>query len=273
MKFVHLLTLAAVAQANAKYTISRTLFAADARGPAVAVQTLSNGATGERVEVLESWGGKLERVSLRHAAPLGRGGSSKPPRDIIASRCASFKTCNASALRSQGAPGALLIPFANRVAYGAYSFGGKRHFLSADNSTVSHGFLIQGRPMQLMAKSVAASSATLVLGARFNGSDMGYPFVVSVNVSYSLSAAGLSVTVRARNDNADGSAAPFMAGCHPYFKLLHGGFEKARLELDRCSQWNRQAQLPIQVRIIRMRWCYRCCWCCRWRCSSCRCSC
>ncbi len=49
-------------------------------------------------------------------------------------------------------------------------------------------------------------------------------------VSYTLSSRyGLTVKVRARNEMDDGRAAPFMAGCHPYFKLENSDFSTARL--------------------------------------------
>jgi len=90
----------------------------------------------------------------------------------------------------------------------------------------------------------------------FNGSDAGYPYRAAVNVTYRLSEKGmLHVTVRARNVNGDGSALPFMAGCHPYFKLLNGGFETAKLVLDRCGAatgggWNRQAQVRSHAIVL-----------------------
>lgn len=88
---------------------------------------------------------------------------------------------------------------------------------------------------------------TVVLGYVFNGSNVGYPFKVGVNVSYTLSAAGLAVTIRAQNLMTS-SSAPFMAGCHPYFRLLHGGLSQAKVVLDRsCTEWDRQGQTETQV--------------------------
>jgi galactose mutarotase-like enzyme len=70
------------------------------------------------------------------------------------------------------------------------------------------------------------------------------PFRVRVRVTYVLSGAGLSVTVRATNAMSH-SAAPFQAGCHPYFHLRNSDFRTAKLVLDRaCCGWNRQLVTP-----------------------------
>ena len=213
---------------------------------AVRVSVLRNHDTGESVDILQSFGGKVERVSLLVGSCDG--GQSCDPRDVIASRCnGTYVNCTSALLKAQDAPGALLMPFANRIAHGRYSFQGAEHRLTSDNSTPSHGFLIQGRPMDVLAHSTSKSNATLVLGALFDGTDPGYPFTVHVTVSYTLSAAGLSVHIKATNCMAS-SAAPFQAGCHPYFRLLNSNFSTAHLTLDRsCTQWNRQMQTPIQV--------------------------
>ena len=215
----------------------------------VTVKVLSNTATGESVEVLQSWGGKLERVALCKPSAGGECPGKSAVRDVIASRCeAGDPNCTAATLQGDSSLGALLIPFANRIFQGRYLFGGVEHRLTDDNSTASHGFLIQGRPMQEVSTLVTAEKAELVLGVLFDGSDQGYPFRVAVNVTYVLSAKSkLSVRVRARNDMSDGSPAPFMAGCHPYFRLLNSDFGTAKLELDRCSGWNRQLQTDGQV--------------------------
>jgi galactose mutarotase-like enzyme len=182
------------------------------------VQVLANSETGESVEVLQDWGGKLSRIQLSKANTL---------RDVIATRCPDPKKCTAADLEGQATLGALLIPFANRILNGQYKFSGKMQYLSPTNETVSQGFLVNGRPMAVLSATATRKDATLVLGYNFNGSDVGYPFHVAVNVSYILSTAGLTVTIRAKNLMAS-SPAPFMAGCHPYFKLLHG-FAKAKV--------------------------------------------
>ena len=205
------------------------------------LKVLQNTQTGESVEVIWDWGGKLARVQL--------GGRSSKPRDIISTHCADLESCTAKDLEEGatewGAP--LLIPFANRVAFGHYDFGGQTHYLSKDNSTVSHGFLVKGEPMKVLSARSTLHNATLVLSHTFTGDDLGYPFTVGVNVSYTLSTTGLTVTIRAKN-LMDAKPAPFMAGAHPYFHLLHSKSDEAKVVLDRsCSEWNRQGQTKMQV--------------------------
>jgi hypothetical protein len=135
-------------------------------GGSVHLKVLRNTATGESVEVMQNWGGKLERLVLR-------GGSGRP-RDVIFSRCFGERLhCNATTLQHVRAAGGLLIPFANRVAHGRYLFSGREQRLSNDNSTVSHGLLVDGRPLQLVRQHSSSSNATLVLGVLFNGTDPG----------------------------------------------------------------------------------------------------
>ena len=102
--------------------------------------------------------------------------------------------------------------------------------------------------MHEISTTTTSTKATLVLGVLLDGSDKGYPFVVQVNVSYTLDVGGvLSVVIRAQNVIKDGTPAPFMAGCHPYFKLAHSTFKTARVVLDNRTRWNRQVQLMAQV--------------------------
>jgi len=226
--------------ASAPFAVSDATYPSAGGGSAVHTKVLTNLETGECAEILASWGGKLERVALRR-------GSGHPVRPVIASRCPTSGQCTAEMLQGDASPGAMLIPFANRVDKGVYTFGGDTHHLSPDNSTVSHGFLIQGRPLRTVRQDATATAATVVLGVMLNGTDPGYPFVVDVTITYRLDAAGLWVTVNGRNA-MQGLPAPFMVGCHPYFKLQHSTFDNATLKLDRtCTEWNRAWQTLDQV--------------------------
>ena len=49
----------------------------------------------------------------------------------------SLSSCTAALLQAQSSLGALLIPFANRITYGRYTFNGVEQKLSTDNSTVT----------------------------------------------------------------------------------------------------------------------------------------
>eukprot|EP00040_Diaphanoeca_grandis_P017280 m.89912 g.89912 ORF g.89912 m.89912 type:complete len:366 (-) comp26343_c0_seq1:315-1412(-) len=205
---------------------------------------LQNTRTGESAEVLWNWGGKIEKLVLKGTKPDG------VLRDVIATRCISGEECNATVLQNTTtrALGALLIPFANRIENGSYSFDGREEYFNHDNVTVSHGFLIDGLPMSILGQSTTNDNASLQLGYVFNGSEPGYPFVVKVVVTYTLGTLGQGLTVNIRATNLMGTtAAPFMVGCHPYFKLEHSTVMTARAVLDKCTSWNRQLQTLDQV--------------------------
>eukprot|EP00037_Helgoeca_nana_P019148 m.185694 g.185694 ORF g.185694 m.185694 type:complete len:417 (-) comp24742_c0_seq2:1946-3196(-) len=234
-------TAAARAERSPFAITDRVYHSTTAGQAAVRSKVLTNTATGESAEVLWNWGGKVERVALRK--PTTAEGRGFVVRDVIASRCgAAQSNCTAEDMQGNPSLGALLIPFANRVASGLYTFNGRTEQLSPTNDTVRHGFLIRGRPLRVVSTAATAASATVVLDVTFNGSDPGYPFVVDVTVTYTLDAAGFTVHVRGVN-RMESSPAPFMVGCHPYFALQHSTFDTAKVELDRqCTQWNRAYQ-------------------------------
>ena len=120
----------AVASATASpFTVSARQFSGGDEGaPDLTMQVLANSATGESAEILQSWGGKVERVRVCKRAASGSGGASggasgggdacaSPPRDVIASRCDSGGAdgtggnCTAALLQGSSSLGALLIPF------------------------------------------------------------------------------------------------------------------------------------------------------------------
>ena len=81
-------------------------------------KTLFNLATGESFQIVHSWGGKTE--SLRLVSP-----ATGKLRDVLQTHDG-----NATALRlGPHYAGAILLPFANRIRNGTYSFYGKTHHL------------------------------------------------------------------------------------------------------------------------------------------------
>ena len=203
------------------------------------IHTLQNTITGESIDILSTWGGKINRIQLI--------GSNNKLRDVIYTRCTNLQNCTAKDLESNATPGAMLIPWANRIYHGTYTFNNKVEHLTKDNSTASQGFLIQGRPMQVIKSISTNTNATLILGYDFDGTDIGYPFNIQVHITYVLSQTGLTVHVDATN-LMQSLSAPFMTGCHPYFNLMHSNFSTSKIVLDRtCTEWNRQWQTIGQV--------------------------
>lgn len=107
--------------------------------------------------------------------------------------------------------GALLAPWPNRTADGAYEFGGARHQLPVnepERGTAAHGLVawldfaaVSAGPDELMLRAVIPPQP-------------GYPWRVRLEVTFTLSADGLTQEIVAVNESA--SDAPFGLGGHPY---------------------------------------------------------
>lgn len=125
-----------------------------------------------------------------------------------------------------GAHGAPLIPWPNRLADGRYSFEGTEHQVSLtepDKHNAIHGFL-RWRPWQ----PVEHSSDRILMAASLFPLE-GYPFALDVRVDYRLDDAGLTVTTTATNVGDD--TCPYGCGQHPY--LSPGS--SARGLVDDCT--------------------------------------
>ena len=125
-----------------------------------------------------------------------------------------------------------------------------------------HGYLYR-KPMAVLAASGGDDHATLTLGYDFDGTDAGYPFLLRVNVTYSLHAADLvhgrptrfGVTTSVRNTMA-ARPRPYFNSWHSYFKVAD--ISRTSLELDGCSRWNHirvphgqsPAQAPAQAQTL-----------------------
>ena len=110
--------------------------------------------------------------------------------------------------------GQVLIPWPNRIQDGRYSFDGREHQLPLTEP--EHGNAIHGL-VRWVAWTIAERAEDRVVMHHVIRPQPGYPFVVSVDIEYGLSANGLSVRTTATNLGA--TACPFGAGAHPYLTL------------------------------------------------------
>jgi aldose 1-epimerase len=130
-----------------------------------------------------------------------------------------------------GAHGAPLIPWPNRLADGRYSFDGIDNQLALsepERHNAIHG-LMRWRPWAALEH--AASS--VLMGARLLPL-AGYPFTLDLRISYELSDAGLTVTTTARNVGS--SACPYGAGQHPYLSPGTGLIDDCELQLPAATR-------------------------------------
>jgi aldose 1-epimerase len=110
-----------------------------------------------------------------------------------------------------GAHGAPLIPWPNRLADGKYVFDGAQYQVALsepEKHNAIHG-LLRWRAWQV----VRTSSAGVTMGVRLHPMQ-GYPFLLDVEVDYTLDDDGLTVTTT--GTNAGVRPCPYGAGQHPY---------------------------------------------------------
>jgi len=193
---------------------------------ALGMKVLTNQATGERVEVIWESGGRTERALLRSP-------TTGLLRDVIQTH-----EGDAVAVRNnEHWAGTILLPFANRIRNGTYSFFGQTYYLPRNEDTPGvrtdalHGFLAN-RSLEVTSTGCDNNSAYVSLGYRFDGtSTPGWPFKLDVEVTYTLSAGSLTIGTRATSLEAS-HAVPFFNSWHPYFAV--GSVPKALVEFDSC---------------------------------------
>jgi aldose 1-epimerase len=126
-----------------------------------------------------------------------------------------------------GAHGAPLVPWPNRLADGRYSFDGQDHQLALTEPprrNAIHGLLLW-RPWQVVDRR----PERIVMGARLHPLP-GYPFTLDVQVAYELGEDGLSVATTA--NNAGDRACPYGNGHHPYLSPGEGLIDDCTLQLE-----------------------------------------
>ena len=125
-----------------------------------------------------------------------------------------------------GAHGAVLVPWPNRLADGRYRFDGIEYQVALTEPVTHnaiHGFLMW-RPW----RAVEREPSRVVMGTRLHPM-MGYPFDLDVRVTYQLDDGGLTVTTVATNRGR--GPCPYGCGQHPYLSPGTGLIDDCVLEL------------------------------------------
>lgn len=144
-----------------------------------------------------------------------------------------------------GAHGAVLVPWPNRLGDGRYSFDGADYQVALTEPSkhnAIHGFL-RWRPWRLLDRS----PDRVALIARLRPLP-GYPFALDVRVEYTLDAgSGLTATTTATN--VGDRDCPYGCGQHPYLSPGTGQIDDARLELAAGTRvvTDEQRQLPTDT--------------------------
>lgn len=142
-----------------------------------------------------------------------------------------------------GAHGAPLIPWPNRLGDGRYSFDGTEYQVALtepEKHNAIHGFL-HWRPWH----PITRSADRIVMGATLFALE-GYPFCLDVEIEYRLDEGGLSVTTTATNIGEQ--ACPYGSGQHPYLSPGSGLVDDCVLQLaaDTRIVTDPDRQLPIE---------------------------
>jgi aldose 1-epimerase len=125
-----------------------------------------------------------------------------------------------------GAHGAPLIPWPNRLGDGRYRFEGVDHQLALSEPlkhNAIHG-LLRWRPWQASERE----PHRVVMSTRLYPQP-GYPFALDVSIAYELGDEGLTVATTA--ENIGERACPYGAGQHPYISPGGGLIDDCVLEL------------------------------------------
>jgi aldose 1-epimerase len=133
---------------------------------------------------------------------------------------------------ADGAHGAVLAPWPNRLADGRYTFDGAEHQLALSEPRTRCA--IHGLVRWASWGAQRHDEAGVTMSVRVHP-QAGYPFDLLVDVTYALDDAGLTVTTRATN--LGDRPCPYGTGQHPYLSAGGG-------TLDDCA-----AVLPAATRI------------------------
>ena len=141
-----------------------------------------------------------------------------------------------------GAHGAPLIPWPNRIARGRYSFEGTEHQLALsepENDNAIHG-LLRWRSWSALEQS----AASVTVAARLLPMQ-GYPFALEVQIRYELRDDGLTVATSAHNVGE--RPCPYGVGQHPYLSPGDGALDDCTFELPAATRLlnDERHQVPV----------------------------
>jgi aldose 1-epimerase len=140
-----------------------------------------------------------------------------------------------------GGQGDVLIPFPGRVTAGKYSFQGQEYQMPLNDSegpNAIHGFL----RTQMWETKEQENDRVTFQTAITPDQHPGYPFSLSVTMTYALSAEGLRVQFSIQNTGKQD--APVAAGCHPYFTVNTPLIDTATLQVPFDSYMEYQNLVP-----------------------------
>ncbi|HEY5335981.1 MAG TPA: aldose 1-epimerase family protein [Mycobacteriales bacterium] len=130
-----------------------------------------------------------------------------------------------------GAHGAPLIPWPNRLGDGRYDFDGTTHQVGLnepEKNNAIHGFL-RWRSWNVVEHDGDRVALTTTLFPL-----QGYPFALDIRIDYQLSEDGLRV--RTSSTNIGDRTCPYGCGQHPYLSPGNGVVDDCTLHLDAATR-------------------------------------
>lgn len=137
-----------------------------------------------------------------------------------------------------GSRGQVLLPWPNRIAGGAYAFGGATHQLALDEPArhnAIHG-LTRWSAWRIDTVEPARATFSYTLLPQ-----PGYPFMLELEVGYELHDTGLEVAARATNVGT--GACPYGAGFHPYLRLDPDRIDTLELQSPAATLYRSNAEM------------------------------
>ena len=117
----------------------------------------------------------------------------------------------------------------------SYKLPTNENYTSGSRLNAMHGFMA-GKKAENIKEFIQPYFSAAITATFTIQDEPGYPFKLLVEITYNLTLDhGLIVTVRATNQNGDGTPLPFYMGWHPYFKCTP---YSSIVTLDRCPGWN-----------------------------------
>lgn len=200
------------------------------------VHTLHDDTTGASAAVLPSYGFNLFDLRLPAAGEV---------RPLI-SAPADFAE-NPRGGAGHGTP--ILFPYPNRVAGAAFTFGGRKFGLPANNGpNAIHGFAVDAA-WDVVEHTAGADAASIVGRYQISRNTprmlANWPTDAALQVRYALTGRKLTMTITISNPTA--SDLPYGFGIHPYFRLPFppgGDPARTRVIVPASREWVLEKFIP-----------------------------
>lgn len=136
-------------------------------------------------------------------------------------------------IENNGARSRIMAPFSNKIENDRYSFNGNNYFLlhRIPGKFPYHGFIGDEEfEIKNIKEDFKSVELKLKSDALFQYEKLGYPFKISLEITFQFSGSELNIILTAKNKGK--TIAPFGCGWHPYFKTNENVIDNLILELD-----------------------------------------